>query len=483
MKQFVGREWELKQLKELFSHDIAQLVVIKGRRRIGKSRLVQEFAHQAPKGTQFISLSGLAPTPGVKAQHQRDDFARRLGHCFQIPTPNSQDWGDLFWTLSHYTQNNRTIILLDEISWMAMNDPTFLGKLKTAWDLEFKRNNKLTLVLCGSVSSWIEENILKNTGFVGRIDLVLTLDELSLSESLRLLGKQAQSLSTYEIFKILSVTGGVPRYLESILTKDSAEQNIKKLCFSSGGLLFREFDQIFHDLFSMKSTVYADILEALISTPRANLDDIFAFLEKGKSGSVSNYLSDLSQAGFITRDYTWDVRSKTVSKLSRYRISDNYTRFYLKYIHPLKTKIERGDYKERSLSTLPGWDSIMGLQFENLVIKNKKRLHQILNISPDEIIHDGPYFQKATTKKSGCQIDYMIQTKYNAFTVCEIKFSKNPVDISVVKTVQEKIESLDLPRNVSCRPVLIHVNGVEDGVIGEEYFANIVDFSELLRDD
>lgn len=111
---------------------------------------------------------------------------------------------------------------------MGMKDPTFLGKLKTAWDLEFKKNNKLILILCGSVSSWIEKNILKNTGFVGRIDLVLSLDELSLSESFTLLGKQAQFLSSYEIFKILSVTGGVPRYLENIIPKQSAEENIKR---------------------------------------------------------------------------------------------------------------------------------------------------------------------------------------------------------------------------------------------------------------
>lgn len=478
---FVGREWELQQLRNLFDQKVAQFVVIKGRRRIGKSRLIQEFAKHAPKNTKYIALSGLPPTSNITAKDQRDDFARQIGRSFQIPTPYSDDWGDLFWHLSHNTREGPTIILLDEISWMGMKDPTFLGKLKTAWDLNFKNNNKLILVLCGSVYSWIEDNILRNTGFVGRIDLVLSLEELSLSESVTLLGKKAQSLSAFEIFKLLSVTGGVPRYLESILLKHSAEENIKRLCFTTGGLLFREFEQIFHDLFSNRSSIYQEILKALIQTPHANLNQIFSYLNREKGGTHIDYLSDLNQAGFISRDYTWDLKKGKISTLSHYRISDNYVRFYLKYIEPIRGKIEKEDFKDRSLSTLPGWDTIMGLQFENLVIKNRKRLHKILNINSDEIIQDGPYFQRYTTKHPGCQIDYLIQNRYNSFIVCEIKFSKNPIGPSVVQEVRDKIKALNVPKNVSCRPVLIHVNGVEDSLVGEEYFTNIVDFSEFLE--
>jgi hypothetical protein len=104
-----------------------------------------------------------------------------------------------------------------------------------------------------------------------------------------------------------------------------------------------------------------------------------------------------------------------------------------------------------------------------------------LGINSDEIIQDGPYFQRQTTKRQGCQIDYLIQTKYNSFTVCEIKFSKNPVGPSVVQEMRDKIKAMDVPRHVSCRPVLIHVNGVEDSVIGEDYFASIVNMADFIR--
>lgn len=478
--QFVGREWELQQLRRLFGSSIPQLVVIKGRRRIGKSRLVQEFAKYAPKNTRFVSLSGLAPSEGVTSKSQREDFAQRLGRTFHIPIPYSDDWGDLFWHLAHHTQEGPTVILLDEISWMGMKDPTFLGKLKTAWDVEFRRNPQLIMILCGSVSSWIEENILKNTGFVGRIDLVITLDELSLCESVALLGKKAQHLSSFEIFKLLSVTGGVPRYLENIRPQDSVEENIKRLCFTNGGLLFREFDQIFHDLFTPKSQVYLDILHSLIKNPHATLDEIISLLDRTRSGTFIHYLSDLTQAGFVSRDHTWNMRNSSPSKLSKFRISDNYVRFFMKYIEPLKAKIEKGDFNNRALSTLPGWDGIMGLQFENLVIKNRKKLHELLSIPSDDILSDGPYFQKQTSRHQGCQVDYLIQCKYNSFYVCEIKFSKNPVGPEVVQEVHKKIQALDVPKNVSKRPVLIHVNGVEDSLIGEEFFSHIINFADFL---
>jgi AAA+ ATPase superfamily predicted ATPase len=165
---FVGRECELNRLANLWKRKTASFVVVKGRRRIGKSRLIEEFA----KNANFISLSGLAPSEAMTAQMQRDEFARQLARIFQIPIPYSKDWGDLFWHLAHHTHTKKVVILLDEISWMGMKDPTFLGNLKNSWDQHLKKNPQLILIVCGSVSSWIEKNILSSTGFVGRVDLV-----------------------------------------------------------------------------------------------------------------------------------------------------------------------------------------------------------------------------------------------------------------------------------------------------------------------
>jgi hypothetical protein len=112
-----------------------------------------------------------------------------------------------------------------------------LGKLKTAWDMYFSKNPQLILALCGSISSWIEENILSSTGFVGRIAIDFVLDELLLDVCNAFWHPKEERITAYEKFKLLSVTGGVPLYLERIKPNLPAEQNIRDLCFTKGGLL------------------------------------------------------------------------------------------------------------------------------------------------------------------------------------------------------------------------------------------------------
>ncbi len=474
---FLGRQYELKRLNDLWTRKAASFVVIKGRRRIGKSRLVEEFAK---KGC-FISLSGLPPSETIKAQAQRDEFARQLARAFQIPIPYSKDWGDLFWHLAHHTQSGQVVVLLDEISWMGMKDPTFLGKLKNAWDLHLKKNPNLILIVCGSVSSWIERNILSSTGFVGRVDLVFNLEELSLADCNDFWGPQGKHISALEKFKVLSVTGGIPKYLEGITPSLSADEFIRQSYFTPEGFLFREFDLIFNDLFSRRSDIYRRILRCLADRSMASLDTILQDLHLRKSGVYSHYLSDLQAAGFISCHHTWHLKNAKASKIVQFRLIDNYVRFYLKYIEPNRDKIQKGVFQDRSLTTLPGFDQIMGLQFENLVIKNRKSLFKILNIHNSEILNDGPYFRRAGKRKTGCQVDYMIQSKFNSLYLCEIKFSKNPISVSVIDDVNSKIKALNIAKSMSVRPVLIHVGGVDDAVYGEEFFANIVDFSQFLE--
>ncbi len=106
----------------------------------------------------------------------------------------------------------------------------------------------------------------------------------------------------------------------------------------------------------------------------------------------------------------------------------------------------------------------MGLQFENLVLSNRKTVQQILDIDPSEIVNDNPFFQRKARNRQGCQIDYMIQTKFGTCYLCEIKFHAQEITKSVIDEVKQKIDRLDLPKNISIRPVLIHVNGVDEFV-------------------
>lgn len=292
-------------------------------------------------------------------------------------------------------------------------------------------------------------------------------------------GTYRERISAYEKLKVLSITGGVPRYLELVNPNKSAEDNIRALCFSPNAPLLNEFERIFSDIFGERSELYKKIIDRLVIGP-ANQEEILTSCGRSKTGDFSEYLTDLGTAGFISRDFTWHLKDGKTSKLSRYRLKDNYVRFYLKYIQPNKTKIEKGAFKKTSVTALTGWESIISLQFENLVLNNDLSIVELLGVPSEEIVFSNPYFQKMTKTHPGCQIDLLIQTKFNCLYVCEIKFSRSEITASVIDEAKQKISRLNIPKNFSYRPVLIHVNGVNSAVVDSGYFAKIIDFGQLL---
>lgn len=476
--RFVGRKRELTVLKRFLRKKSASLIVIQGRRRIGKSRLIEEFA----KDMKFYAFSGLAPTEKTTAQSQRDAFAQQLSEQTGMPEVKVDDWSKLFHFLFEKISQGRVVLLFDEISWMGYKDPDFLGKIKNAWDQKFKKNTELIFVICGSASAWIEENILSNTGFLGRVSFTLTLEELPLRDCIEFWNDKSNNISAYDQLKVLSVTGGIPRYLEEIDPSLSAEDNIKNLCFIKGAMLLNEFDHIFLNIFKRRSSLYRDIIATLVDGAK-EISQISELLKVEITGLLSEYLRELELSGFIKRDYTWHICNGKDGKLSHYRLSDNYLRFYLRYINKYKNKIERGSFEYTSLTALQNWTNIIALQFENLALSNRRRIQEIIGINANDIVSDNPFFQRATTKQAGCQIDYMIQTQLNTLYICEIKFSRSPIATHVMKEVQQKIDRLKRPKGFSCRPVLIHVNGVSDAVIESDYFVKIINFSSLLKSD
>jgi len=477
-KKFIGRQSELGRLVNLTRKNTASFIVIKGRRRVGKSRLVAEFSKHFK---HYYMFEGLAPEEGVTSAHQLEEFSRQMTRQFKTANVKYEDWSDALWSVGDKIQSGKTLIFFDELSWMGNNDPTFLGKIKNLWDTQLSQNNELIFVVCSSASAWIEKNLLSSVGFVGRISLILTLEELPLPDCAQF---WPNNISSYEKLKILAVTGGIPKYLEEINVKASAEENIKQLCFMDGGFLVEEFSRIFSDLFLRESAFYKKIVGVLSKGAKNQLEirkELCADKTDQHYGRIPEYLWELEEAGFIRRDYTWSIKEGEDSTLSKYRLKDNYLRFYLKYIDKNISKIKRGAFAVGSLTSLPEWNTMMGFQFENLVLNNRKIVHNILGVLPDEIVIENPFFQRKTMRAPGCQIDYMIQTKFNSLYVCEIKFSKNKIDSAVIAEVQTKINALTFPKGFSCRPILIHVNGVTDDVVDSDYFASIIDFSDYLE--
>ena len=113
-------------------------------------------------------------------------------------------------------------------------------------------------------------------------------------------------------------------------------------------------------------------------------------------------------------------------------------------------------------------------------MNNHHEIIQLLGLRPEDIIFANPFFQRKTARQKGCQIDYLIQTKFHCVYVCEIKFSQFEINPAIISEMKEKISRLKLPARFSYRPVLIHVNGVRQDVVDSGYFAEIIDFGRFL---
>lgn len=473
--EFIGRQKELKSLKQAMDSKSATLAVIKGRRRIGKSTLVEQFG----KKYKFFEFAGLAPEKGVTSQDQKDAFLSKLARYFGTRPIKLTDWADIFYYLDQNLPKEPCVVLFDEISWMVSEDPTFLPNLKDAWDTLFKKRNNFMLVLCSSISIWIEKNILNSTAFFGRVGLSFTLGELSLKESILFIRAVGLRTPPAEMLKILSVFGGIPWYLELLKANLTADENIKNLCFIKSGVLVEEYNRIFENLFSKRGTIYKEIIDGL-SSHDLTLKEIETKTKYPRSGSLGERLNLLIESGFVNKYNSWRIKQEKIGKQSLYHLSDPYLRFYVKYIQPNLPRIENNSFEYKKLYDLPEWSSIMGLQLETLLLKNRSFLWEQLNIHPQDIVWDNPYFKKSSSESSGLQIDYLIQTRQKVIYVCEIKFSRQPIGVEVKKEVEKKIESLDIPKGFSVCPVLINTSSVTDYLLDTNFFFRIINLTDEL---
>ena len=470
---FVGREKELSSLKLLLEKNTASLVACRGRRRIGKSTLFKEFARREKLG--FISIEGLGPRKGQTNADQLRNFGERLAEQTRGKAVIPKTWPEAFHLLSkRIPRRGRQLVLLDEISWMGKQEPDFPGYLKNGWDDELKHHDNLILVICGSVSSWVRRNLLDSATFGGRFSRDIVLKELSLKQCAEFWREKRADLSSRELLDVLSVTGGVPRYLEEVNPSLSAAENIRLLCFTADGPLFKDFSAMFGEVFGETVKVKGDILRALADGPLA-LNRIADVLGVERGGSLGTSLDELAEAGFIAKDEVLNPRTWKRSRIVRYRLSDNYARFYLKYIEPHLTDIKNGRYEFESLGELPGWATVMGLQFENLVLNRVMDLKDSLHLSGATIRSAAPY---RTDGVNGVQVDLLVQTD-DVMYVVEIKRRKQ-IKSTIVEEVKAKIEKIRRPKRISVRKAIVYEGELAPAIKRTGYFDALVDVGSMV---
>ena len=476
---FFGRGDVIEQFNALLHKRVASLVTCRGRRRIGKSTLVEVFAKRA--GSRFIKIEGRRPERGLSNADELAAFAKQLADQTSAEATPPANWPDAFRRLdSQIGGRGWTVVLLDEVSWMAHYDKNFASDLKIAWDNLFKKHDKLVLVVCGSVSSWIKDNVIDNGSFMGRRSLDVVVKELPISECVKFWGKAASRIDEREIVDVLSVTGGVPRYLEEIDPSLSAAENIRRLCFLPNSVLRADFDEMFNDVITQEPDFSAKVLRCLADGAKTGAE-VSNELRLEKGGRVSAALARLEEAGLVSADSSVNPETGKPAREVRYRLRDNYSRFYIKYIEPSKNVIDSGAFELVALDALEGIDSVLGLAFENLVVNNCRDLIPLLNLKGSLITSAAPYRRNGTSGqrgRKGCQVDLLVQTRR---TVCVVEVKRRrEIDREIIHEVDEKVRAIARPAGVSARAALVYCGHLAPIVEADGYFDAIIPFRKLL---
>ena len=476
---FFGREDVLSKLDLLLGKQVSSLVTCRGRRRIGKSTLIERFARN--NEARFIKIEGVRPGKTTNNVSELRSFAEQLSLQTDAESSIPDNWLSAFKRLDREINDQElTVVLLDEISWMGHYDNLFSDTIKIAWDNMWKKHDRLIVVLCGSVSSWIKENIVDNASFVGRRSCDLVVRELPLRECVKFWGREVERIDLQEIVDVLSVTGGVPRYLEEIDPRLSASENIRRMAFSRDGVLRNDFDEMFADVITRQPTFTAQVLRCLVDGPRSAAE-VCRQLKIEKGGRVSDALGRLVEAGFAMSDAGRNPETGGALREVRYRLSDNYCRFYLKYVEPVKDVVDRDEYEFAGLESLENFEATMGLAFENLIVNNYHALLPFLHLNGTVITSAAPYARRGTSGvrgRKGCQVDLLIQTRK---TLCfvEVKRRKE-ITRDVIEEVQRKIEAVKRPAGMSAVGALVYYGQLSPIVSADGYFAAIVPVRKLL---
>ena len=471
---FYGRDELLVDLDSLWGKNSPSLVTCRGRRRIGKSTLISRFAELS--NARFIKIEGERPDEDMNNEDELATFAEQLSLYASKDVSVAKTWLQAFKSLDNVLDDRRTVVLLDEVSWLAYFDKRFAATLKIAWDNMFKNHRHLVFVVCGSVSTWIKEKIIDSRSYYGRRSLDIVVPELTLKDCARFWSGRSDRISVRDILDILSITGGVPRYLEEVNPSQSVDDNIRRMAFRPDSTLRRDFDEMFKDVITKRPRMVAMVLEALVDGPMT-MSEIAGAISVGAGGNVSAALDQLVEAGLVSRDIGMNPETGDEIRERRYRLSDNYVRFYLKCIRPAAKTIDAGTFRYSRLARFEEWNAVKGFAFENLIVNHYGELLPYLHLGESHVYSAAPY-RKNGPKGKGLQIDLLIQTRRSQCVV-EIK-RKNTIGRGIVDEVAEKIRRLKHAPDSSVRAALVYEGELAETVPADGYFDAIIPFRRLL---
>jgi AAA+ ATPase superfamily predicted ATPase len=424
METIIGRKSEINELQRLYRSDRAEFVAVYGRRRVGKTFLIKH----ALKDCITFQHTGVSPVDQTGSQNrvktQLESFYYSLLSYGLEGFQQPKSWMEAFFQLEqlliHLDNGKRQVVFLDELPWMDTPKSGFLPAFENFWNGWCSGRDRVMLVVCGSATSWILSNLSRSKGgLYGRLTDEIKLSPFTLKESEEFFSHNGIEMSRYDILQTHMVFGGIPYYLSYLQPGMSFEQQVDRILFGPKPRLKDEFDRLFNAIFTNAEDCKKVI--RLLATRHAGFSREEIARETGLplGGGLTATLMALIESDFILRYTPYGVK-----ETERYKLIDNFSLFWLKYVAQ--------DAHEATFMTNHASSDILsawrGVAFEEVCWQHVEALKQALGISG--VRSDiSAWRAQGEDKKPGAQIDLLINRADNVVNLCEMKFSSTVYQI------------------------------------------------------
>lgn len=435
----VGRKKELELLNALCEEDKSKLVVIHGRRRIGKTYLVDYMFQTHRNDCLFFKFTGSADQD---SQVQRDYFVEAIYDWFKVePTKPIEKWHEAFIflkrtieeTIRRKNHTGKVILFIDEVAWIDRhNKAGFLSAFGHFYNTYIEKHNNLIVILCGSNASWIKNKILKDTSgpLYHRVDVEMALYPFDLRETKEYLIQEKQFIiddkSVVDIYMIL---GGVAKYLSYLDNNLSIAQNINRLFFSLHSPLYGEYEALFKSLFYDRSSSHRKIMDTLLSKQSGlSFAQLESIIREIKPFTLKANIDELIDTGFIKPI----GRHNYAAKNTKYMVCDPFCNFFNKWVQSLSKNdiASLHDYFETK-STSHDYLIWQGFAFEMVCIANIELYLKARGLSAGvKSIGYWDYVPPKEGVETGAQIDILIEYIGNTYDIVECKYYNDEFTIN-----------------------------------------------------
>lgn len=470
--KLIARHRECEELTKCMQSDKSEFVIICGRRRIGKTYLINKFFDGK---FDFKYVGG----HNLRTREQLHNFAKALKKYSRKRMTEFSNWVEAFDALEEYLEslpnNKKKVIFIDEMPWMDSIRSNFVSALENFWNGWANSQDNIVLVATGSATSWMVDKLIKNRGGLhNRITRRLYLAPFTLKETEEYLKKRRTTWDRYEILQCYMVTGGVPFYLDLIEPRETLARNIDRLCFEEDGALCREFDELYNAVFPTAET-YISVVR-LLSEHKNGLTRKEIGEGTGLSGTnLTRIISNLEKCNFIGKRAQFGNNKNE----SIYRLIDFYSLFYFKFIEKNLSLDDAWWTHHLDSSGIYAWQ---GLTFEIICMEHHQQIKNALGISGMATsVSTWRCYPDVKKDLPGAQIDMIIERADRMIHLCEMKFSQKAYNISAEyeKKLRNRMWLFDL-KTKNKKP-LVHTFITTFG-LGEGKHHSIV-HSEVKMDD